>query len=133
MARLDQPEFSLSLPIGCAVQAAERHWDETGHTSVVDGQFLPPQYAECTECNWRFEVEEEEYTVEEVTEAAIPAKCPKCKRNFIGKNAIRAPALDCCCCWYCKTRLVPHPDYPGFVDARTRRRMKETPLFKDLP
>lgn len=115
--------------------AAERHWDDTGHTSVIDGQHVPPQYAECTEdgCGWRAVAEPEEYTVEEVTEAAIPAKCPKCRRVFLGADAIRAPSLSNCACSYCGTRLQLHPKHVGFKDAMTRRRERECPLFKDLP
>lgn len=59
----------------------------------------------------------------------LPAKCPKCKRVFVGRDAIRAPTLANCCCWRCHTRLIPHPDYPGVVDALTLRRRAEGRLF----
>lgn len=34
-------------------QAANRHWDRTGHTSAVDGQFIPPDSLRCTDCAWQ--------------------------------------------------------------------------------
>jgi hypothetical protein len=64
----------------------------------------------------------EEYERAEIV--PIPAKCPRCKRVFVGRDAIAAPSLDNACCFYCgpnrSTRLIPHPDYP-VVDAKTRR------------
>lgn len=72
-----------------------------------------------------------EYTLEELV--AIPAYCPRCKRSFLGRDAIRAPSLDNCGCFYCGSvkhvRLVLHPEHKGFIDAKTRREMKEAPLF----
>ena len=69
------------------------------------------------------QVEGIEYTEEEIV--PIPAICPRCKREFVGVAAIRAPSLDNCACFYCgpnrASMLKPHPDYPDFVDAKTRR------------
>lgn len=62
-------------------------------------------------------------------EDVIPAKCGKCGRGFLGRDAIRAPSIDCCRCWRCHGRLVLHPNYPDHKDARTRRRLKEGRLF----
>lgn len=69
----------------------------------------------------------DEFTVEEIV--PLPAKCSKCGRVFVGRDAIRAPSLENCSCWYCWGKLKPHPDYPGVVDAMTLRRRKEGRLF----
>jgi hypothetical protein len=73
------------------------------------------------------------YTNEEVLSRPIPAKCPKCKRAFLGRDAILAPSLDNVCCFYCGpnrgTRLVLHPDHKGFIDAKSHRAMTVAPLF----
>jgi hypothetical protein len=62
------------------------------------------------------------YELDEIV--PIPAKCPRCKREFLGRDAIRSPSLDNVCCFYCgpnrSQRLIPHPDYP-VVDAKTKR------------
>ena len=75
----------------------------------------------------------EEYTTEEVETRAIPAKCPRCKRSFLGRDAIRAPSLDNVCCFYCgprrTTRLVIHPKHKGFVTAKMAREMDKATLF----
>lgn len=73
-------------------------------------------------------VEEEEFTLAELV--PIPAKCSKCKRVFLGKDAIRAPSLDNCCCWYCWGKLVLHPSAGvDFEDAITKRRKQREGLF----
>lgn len=71
--------------------------------------------------------EGEEFTLAELI--PIPAKCSKCRRVFVGRDAIRAPSLDNCSCWYCWGKLVPHPDYPDVEDAMTIRRRKQGRLF----
>jgi hypothetical protein len=73
--------------------------------------------------------EEEEYSLAELV--PIPAKCSKCKRVFLGRDAIRAPSLACCSCFYCHGKLIPHPDHKDFEDAQTRRRKKRDGLFWD--
>lgn len=37
----------------------------------------------------------------------IPAKCAKCNYQWAGRDAIRAPSLKNCSCFYCGGRLVP--------------------------
>lgn len=37
----------------------------------------------------------------------IPAGCAKCNYRWIGPDAIRAPSLENCSCFYCGGRLVP--------------------------
>lgn len=69
----------------------------------------------------------EEFTLAELV--PLPAKCSKCRRTFVGRDAIRAPTLANCSCWYCWGKLVPHPGYPDVVDAITVRRRKEGKLF----
>jgi hypothetical protein len=68
------------------------------------------------------EDEGEEFTREELV--PLPAKCSKCRRVFVGRDAIRAPSLDNCSCFYCWGKLKPHPDYPDVVDAATLRRRR---------
>lgn len=66
-----------------------------------------------------------EYTLDEIV--PLPAVCARCGREFVGPEAIMAPSLDCCQCFYCGGhggRLVPHPDHPGVVDAATRRALR---------
>jgi predicted Zn-ribbon and HTH transcriptional regulator len=62
-----------------------------------------------------------EYDLSEIV--PIPAKCTKCKRNWTGKDAIRAPSLKICRCFYCDGELIPHPAFPPVIDAETRRKM----------
>ena len=65
--------------------------------------------------------EGENYTLEEIV--PIPAQCPRCKYSWVGRDAIRAPSLANCGCFWCGSlRLIPHPDYPPVVDAVTARR-----------
>jgi hypothetical protein len=77
--------------------------------------------------------EPEEYTTEEVLARPIPAKCPRCKRSFLGRDAIRAPTLDHVCCFYCgsnrSVHLVIHPAHKGFVTAKMARHAKATTDF----
>lgn len=61
----------------------------------------------------------------------LPAKCAKCKRDWLGRDAIRAPSLLNCRCFLCGGHLKPHPDYPGVVDALTIRLTK--PRQASLP
>lgn len=67
----------------------------------------------------------------------IPAKCPKCKFDWVKRDAIRAPSLMNCRCFWCGSRLIRHPSYPRVVDALTRRRQRVTfvqaPLIEDPP
>jgi hypothetical protein len=70
-------------------------------------------------------IEVVEYEPEEIV--PIPAKCTKCGFNYTGKDAIRAPSLECCLCWNCWGKLKPHPDYPPVVDAATRRERELRP------
>lgn len=67
------------------------------------------------------------YGAEEII--PIPAICTGPKRHeWIegnGNGAIRAPTLRHCCCFWCGEPLKPHPDYPGFEDAETRRKRRE--------
>lgn len=42
----------------------------------------------------------------------IPAKCPKCKFDWVKRDAIRAPSLMNCRCFWCGSRLIRHPSYP---------------------
>jgi hypothetical protein len=58
----------------------------------------------------------------------IPAICtnknPRRRHEWIegnGNGAIKAPSLKNCLCFYCGKPLKPHPDYPGFEDAATKR------------
>jgi len=64
----------------------------------------------------------EEYDLADLV--PLPAICPRCRRAFVGREAILAPSLANVCCFWCgpsrAIRLQPHPDYPGVVDARTR-------------
>lgn len=50
----------------------------------------------------------------------IPARCTR-GHAWIGRDAIRAPSLRNCCCFWCGAPLRPHSDYPPVVDALTRR------------
>lgn len=62
----------------------------------------------------------------------IPAKCPRCKREFLGRDAIKAPSLDRVCCFYCgpnrSVHLIPHPDFP-VIDAASLRKG----IFSEVP
>ena len=64
---------------------------------------------------------------------AIPAKCPRCKRSFLGRDAILAPSLDNVSCFYCgptrPTRLMIHPDHKGFVTAKLARELDKAALL----
>ena len=74
------------------------------------------------------ETEDYEYARDEIV--PLPAKCGKCGRNWVGRDAIRAPSLRQCRCFYCGGKLLPHPLHPGVVDAETRRAMAQFgPLF----
>lgn len=64
--------------------------------------------------------EGEEYAASELI--PLPAKCGKCKRVFIGADAILAPSLKTCRCFWCHGHLKPHPDFEQVVDAETMRR-----------
>lgn len=59
----------------------------------------------------------------------IPAQCKKCKRDWVGRDAIRAPSLHNCRCFLCGGEFRPHPDYPPVIDALTRRRMERNPDY----
>lgn len=67
------------------------------------------------------------------TEAEIVPIPAICKRghNWTGRDAIRAPSLRNCLCFWCGTPLRPHPEFPPVVDALTRRLGKpvQTSLF----
>jgi len=62
----------------------------------------------------------EEYALDELV--PLPAKCRKCGRNWTGRDVITAPPLDNCACYHCGGPLDPHPDFPGVVSAKERRR-----------
>lgn len=82
--------------------------DESWKTEVLDCEFCPegdPSLPLQTTA---------EYTVEYVTKNAIPAKCVKCGRDWVGRDAIRSPSLACCGCW-CGGKLIPHPDHVGQI------------------
>ena len=85
------------------------------------------------------------YTAEEIV--PIPAKCvnPRCGYDWVdgvresspqllrlwphlrgdpprpNRDAIRAPSLRGCRCFWCGGALIPHPDYPPVIDAETAR------------
>ena len=65
----------------------------------------------------------EEYELTEIV--PLPAKCPKCRRVFTGKDAIQAPSLDNVHCFYCSTKLAPHPTEPAVESAKARRRRRQ--------
>lgn len=71
--------------------------------------------------------DDHEYAIAELVR--LPAKCSKCNRAFVGRDAIRAPSLRQCCCFWCHGPLVPHPDYPGVIDSETLRSQKQGRLF----
>ena len=52
-----------------------------------------------------------EYDEKFILENPIPARCKKCKREFVDdarfKEAIRAPLLEACRCFYCCGELAP--------------------------
>jgi hypothetical protein len=54
---------------------------------------------------------EGEYDEKFIMDNPIPAKCKKCKREFVDdarfKEAIRAPLLESCRCFYCSGKLAP--------------------------
>lgn len=80
----------------------------------------------------------EVYTSEEIV--PIPAQCKgrrkgAPKHDWVdsnGNGAIRAPSLINCFCWYCGAELIPHPDYPPVIDARTRRMMQRSSVVVQL-
>lgn len=45
----------------------------------------------------------------------IPAKCPKCGYNWIGRDAIVAPTLSNCCCFWCSSPLRAHRGEKDFL------------------
>jgi hypothetical protein len=47
-----------------------------------------------------------EYEISEIV--PIPAKCPRCKRNFLDADAIRAASLDNACCFYWALIYLTH-------------------------
>lgn len=47
----------------------------------------------------------------------IPAKCPKCRYDWVDKDAIRAPSLSGCCCFWCHSLLRPHRGRKDFALA----------------
>lgn len=55
----------------------------------------------------------------------IPAKCRKCGYNWVGRDAIVSPSLDCCRCFWCDGELRPHRGERDFAiedrHAETRR------------
>lgn len=55
---------------------------------------------------------------EQLVEIRLPAKCPKCDREWVGASGIPAPSLDHQKCAYCDVDLIPHPDYPDTVFAK---------------
>jgi hypothetical protein len=73
----------------------------------------------------------EMYTSDEIV--PIPAQCKgPHKHNWTGRDAIRAPSLGNCCCFWCGAPLRPHPDYPAVIDAATRRRMQRSQTPRQL-
>lgn len=64
----------------------------------------------------------------------IPAQC-KGKHNhpWVGVDAINAPSLRGCVCFWCGAELRPHPDYPPVVDALTRRLQRGVQLTLEMP
>ena len=62
----------------------------------------------------------------------IPARCKR-GHDWVGPDAIRAPSLHNCRCFWCGAELRPHPDHPPVVDALTRRRRRGQPEQVRLP
>lgn len=93
----------------------------------------------------------EVYTAAEIV--PIPARCEKCGYDWIDgiktvsrqimklfplradpgpimcRDAIRAPSLRGCRCFWCGGRLLPHPDHPPVIDAETARKTHQPSLF----
>lgn len=85
----------------------------------------------------------------------IPARCAKCGYDWVDgvktpsrqlvrlfplardlgpvvcRDAIRAPSLRQCRCFWCGGELRPHPDHPPVIDAETARGTHQRPLPLD--
>lgn len=101
-------------------------------TRIIEEVHGPDSAQELAEKYRRHNLEDigEEFGLDEIV--PLPAKCSKCKRNWIGKDAIRAPHLDIARCFYCGGQLVAHPKEPPVESAFDRRRRLEReamPLF----
>jgi predicted Zn-ribbon and HTH transcriptional regulator len=122
MTATSQPVRSRGLPCGAGEVRGPSHFQRKAVEiiRVIHGDDSADELAaKYANDNLIKEIEEaEEYTLAELV--PIPAKCAKCKRNWLGRDAIRAPSLDNCRCFYCGGQLKPHPKFP-VVDAKTKR------------
>ena len=74
-----------------------------------------------------------EYDLAYIIANGIPARCPQCKRTFEGRDAIHAPSLTNCHCFYCSAPLRPlQRSGPTSVEQveQLRSRTEKQPLLE---